>query len=80
MSILVFVIRISDVQISKFKKISNASWFSPRGVVYCVHKFFQLISFSLCEQPRLFVPPIVIQSSHGLRRFGAGAGDIGTRY
>ena len=80
MSILVLVIRISSVPISEFKAIPNASWISPRGIVYCVHKFFQFVSLSLCEQSRLFVPSIVIQSSHGSRRFGAGAGEIGTCY
>ena len=34
--------------------------------MYRVHEFFQLISLCRLEQPGLLVPPIVVQSSHGI--------------
>lgn len=67
MPILVFIIRISGICISKFSG-SGGFDVSPRGVVYCFHEFFQTISLCRLEQPGLLIPPVVVQSSHGVGR------------
>lgn len=36
--------------------------------MYCFHEFFQPISLCLCKQPRLLIPPVVVQSSHDVAR------------
>lgn len=67
MPILVFIIRISGIRISRSSR-SGDSKFSPCRVVYCFHEFFQTISLCRLEEPRLLIPPVVVQSSHSVGR------------
>ena len=77
MPILVLIIRVSGVS-SAVSKGPEPCQLSPRGIVYRFYKFFQLISFSLREQPRLLIPPVMVQSSHSGGRVESGASENGS--